>query len=212
MKNSFKLGSIVIFTVIMMVIASVSMYLAKDIEIGLIGLIGVLIVSVIAVIITSLVKNPIVTTLTSIVVPILLGVLAGKAMDMYVAKLGMDFVLVIFLGASILFAITGIFGYFIKKDLSGLGIYLTIGLIAAIIGGIIGVVLGQGEIFFIVLSVITLVIFSLYNIKDFNEIKRNLDYMEFHEIPSYSLNLFLNLFNMFLDLLRIVSYFTGNDD
>lgn len=212
LNNNLKLGSIVFFTMVMMIIASVSMYLSRDVEVGLFGLIGVLIVTIIAIFITSIVKNPIITTLVSIVIPILLGVLSGRAMDMYVAKLGMDFILVIFLGATILFAITGIFGYFVKKDLSGLGIYLSIGLIAAIVGGIIGIILGQGELFFVILSIITLVIFTLYNIKDFNEIKHNLDTMEFYEIPSYSLNLFLNLFNMFLDLLRIVSYFTGDDD
>lgn len=211
MKNSFKLLSIILFTIFMMIIASVSMYLSKDIEIGLFGLIAILIVTVIAIFITSSVKNPVIAIIASLVIPTLLGVLSGNAMEMYVEKLGMEFVLVIFLGASILFAITGVFGYFIKKDLSGWGIYLMIGLIAAIVGSIIGAILGQGDLFFVIISMITLVIFTLYNIKDFNEIKHNLDSMELREIPSYALDLFLNLFNMFLDLLRIVSYFTSDD-
>jgi FtsH-binding integral membrane protein len=111
-----------------------------------------------------------------------------------------------FMGAAILFAVMSGYGYFTKKDLSGVGQFMIIGLIAIIIASIINIFIGS-TVMQMVISALAIIIFlglTAYDTQRIREeVSRDNDgvaevrgaltlYMDF-------INLFINLLNLFGD-------------
>jgi FtsH-binding integral membrane protein len=111
-----------------------------------------------------------------------------------------------FMGAAILFAVMSAYGYFTKKDLSGVGQFMIIGLIAIIIASIINIFIGS-TVMQMVISALAIIIFlglTAYDTQRIREeVSRDNDgvaevrgaltlYMDF-------INLFINLLNLFGD-------------
>ena len=118
-----------------------------------------------------------------------------------------------FLVTSISFAGLSIFGYTTKKDLSGMGTFLMMGLIGLIVASIVNMFLGSGMLSFAI-SVIGVLIFAGLTAYDTQKIKN--DYIAHaHAMDSSwlaksaimgALNLYLDFINMFMFLLN----FLGN--
>ncbi|MDX5401834.1 MAG: Bax inhibitor-1/YccA family protein [Rhodobacterales bacterium] len=118
-----------------------------------------------------------------------------------------------FLVTSIAFAGLSLYGYVTKRDLSGMGTFLMLGLIGLIVASIVNIFLGSGALAFAI-SVIGLLIFAGLTAFDTQRIKN--DYIEHAQAMDQewlgksaimgALNLYLNFINMFMFLLQ----FLGN--
>lgn len=118
-----------------------------------------------------------------------------------------------FLVTSIAFAGLSLYGYVTKRDLSGMGTFLMMGLIGLIVASIVNIFLGSGALGFAI-SVIGLLIFAGLTAFDTQRIKN--DYIAHAQAMDQewlgksaimgALNLYLNFINMFMFLLQ----FLGN--
>jgi FtsH-binding integral membrane protein len=108
-----------------------------------------------------------------------------------------------FMGAAVLFGVMSIYGSFTKKDLSGFGSLLLVGLIAIIIASVINVFIGS-TVFQMVISAIAIIVFLGLTAYDTQRIREMLsvDQTGNAEISS-ALSLYLNFINIFLSLLQL---------
>ena len=99
-----------------------------------------------------------------------------------------------------MFTATAIFGWTTKMDLSGLRGFLLMALVGMIIVGVIGIFIPWGNGFEIVYAGIGVILFSGFTMYDFQKIKK---YPEDRYIDA-ALNLYLDIFNLFLYILRLI--------
>lgn len=108
-----------------------------------------------------------------------------------------------FMGAAVLFGTMAFYGYFTKRDLSGLGQFLFIGLIAIVLASIINIFIGStvGQM---VISALAIVIFTGLTAYDTQNIRQmvSVDNPGNLEIAG-ALTLYLNFINIFLSLLQL---------
>lgn len=109
-----------------------------------------------------------------------------------------------------MFAVAAIYGKVTKKDLSGIGTYLVMGLWGIIIAGIVNIFLQNSMLDFIV-SLVGVVIFVGLTAYDVNKIRNiSMDTGDLEEkklkqklIIWFALQLYLDFINLFLKLLRL---------
>jgi FtsH-binding integral membrane protein len=109
-----------------------------------------------------------------------------------------------FMGAAVLFGTMSFYGYFTKRDLSGLGQMLFVGLIAIIIASIINIFLGN-SLFQMVISAVAILIFLGLTAYDTQRLRELVSYesdTQRAEIMG-ALSLYLNFINLFIHLLSI---------
>jgi FtsH-binding integral membrane protein len=108
-----------------------------------------------------------------------------------------------FMGGAILFAVMSGYGYFTKKDLSGLGSLLFVGLIAIIIASIVNIFVGN-TVVQMVISAIAILIFLGLTAYDTQRIREevSVDNNGIAEIRG-ALTLYLDFINLFLNLLQL---------
>ena len=109
-----------------------------------------------------------------------------------------------FMGAAILFSVMSGYGYFTKKDLSGLGSLLFVGLIAIIIASVINIFIGS-TVFQMVISAIGIIVFlglTAYDTQRIREIVSVGGDTGKEEVMG-ALSLYLDFINLFLMLLQL---------
>lgn len=108
-----------------------------------------------------------------------------------------------FMGAAVLFSVMSLYGYFTKKDLSGLGSLLFVGLIAIIIASVINIFIGS-TVFQMVISAVAIIIFLGLTAYDTQTIRQMVSYdrNDNAEVAG-ALSLYLNFINLFLHLLQL---------
>jgi FtsH-binding integral membrane protein len=102
---------------------------------------------------------------------------------------------------------TALFGWTTKFDLSGIRGFLTMGLIGMIIVAVIGIFLPWGNTMEMVYSGIGVLLFSAYTAYDIQKLKR---YPEDRYIDA-ALALYLDIFNLFIFVLRLLTSISGRD-
>ena len=117
-----------------------------------------------------------------------------------------------FMGAAVLFGVMSVYGYFTKKDLSGMGQMLFIALIAIIIASVINIFIGS-TVFQMVISAIAIVIFLGLTAYDTQQIREQI--MEGGENTGVevlgALSLYLDFINLFINLLSIFGVVKKDD-
>ncbi|MFA6305507.1 MAG: Bax inhibitor-1 family protein [Candidatus Gracilibacteria bacterium] len=98
------------------------------------------------------------------------------------------------------FIAVAIIGYTTKMDLSGMKIFLMMGLIGMILTGLIGIFLPWGNTFEMIYSGIGVLLFAGFTAYDFQKIKM---YPQDRYIDA-ALQLYLDIFNLFLSILRLL--------
>jgi FtsH-binding integral membrane protein len=111
-----------------------------------------------------------------------------------------------FMGGAVLFGTMAFYGYFTKRDLSGFGQFLFIGLIAIVIASIINIIFigGESAVFNSVISALAIIIFTGLTAYDTQNIRQmvSVDNPGNLEIAG-ALSLYLNFINIFLSLLQL---------
>jgi FtsH-binding integral membrane protein len=108
-----------------------------------------------------------------------------------------------FMGGAVLFGVMSGYGYFTRKDLSGFGTLLLVGLIAIIIASIINIFVGS-TLFQMVISAIAILVFLGLTAYDTQRIREEVS-MENDDVAEIrgALSLYLNFINLFLSLLQL---------
>lgn len=117
----------------------------------------------------------------------------------------------VFLITAIAFAGLSIYGYTTKKDISGWGSFLIMGLIGIIIASVVNIFLGSGMVAFAI-NVIGVLIFAGLTAYDTQTIKNTYVAHAMHGDSEWmgksaimgALNLYLNFINMFMMLLQLL--------
>ena len=109
-----------------------------------------------------------------------------------------------FMGAAVLFGTMSFYGYFTKKDLTSIGQFMFVGLIAIIIASIINIFVGS-TVFQMVISALAIIIFlglTAYDTQRIREIVTTSSSDHVEEVQG-ALTLYLNFINIFLSLLQL---------
>ena len=117
----------------------------------------------------------------------------------------MTSIMFIFLITSAIFAIFALFGSVTKIDLSKIGVYLLMALIAAIICLIVNIFIGSST-FDLIISIIIVIIFVIFTAYDVQQIKylSSSNVIEEDNLAIYgALTLYLDYINLFIHLLNI---------
>ena len=122
-------------------------------------------------------------------------------------KDGPSLIMTAFGGTAGVFFVMASLASVIKRDLSGMGKFLFVGVIVLLIGSVIGVLVGSSAAM-IAVSVAAIGIFSAYMLYDLKQI---IDGGETNYI-SATLSLYLDIFNVFQSLLALLGIFGGERD
>lgn len=109
-----------------------------------------------------------------------------------------------FMGGAVLFGTMSIYGYFTKKDLTSIGSFMFVGLIAIVIASVINIFIGS-TVLQMVISALAIVIFmglTAYDTQTIRQIVSH-DSDTGREEVMGALSLYLNFINLFLSLLQL---------
>lgn len=136
--------------------------------------------------------------------------LMGLSMAMIFAVYTLGSIFTAFMGAGVLFAVMSLYGYFTKKDLTSVGQFMFVGLIAIIIASIVNIFIGS-TVLQMVISAISIIIFLGLTAYDTQRIREMVahDTDTGREEVLGALSLYLNFINLFMSLLQL---FGGRKD
>jgi FtsH-binding integral membrane protein len=109
-----------------------------------------------------------------------------------------------FMGAAILFGTMSLYGYFTKRDLTSMGQFMIIGLIAIIIASVVNIFIGSSTMAMVV-SAIAIIIFLGLTAYDTQRIREMVSQDGYHHNAEIlgALSLYMNFINLFLNLLQL---------
>lgn len=143
------------------------------------------------------------------IISVLMGIGISPSINHYVGKLGLTLVLVVFMAACLISLALSFIGYRTKKNLSIIEAILFVGLIVLIIGGVLNLFFHL-KMLHLVLTVASILIFSIYIIVDMNIALKDIHNEE--DIPMAVMNLYLDFINLLLNILELISEISGDDD
>lgn len=108
----------------------------------------------------------------------------------------------------ITFSVIGVFAYTTKKDFSGLGNILFFSLIGLIIASIVNIFLGS-SIFNLIISAVSVVLFSAFILYDMSSIRRNFSDRDYIVA---SIALYLDFILLFQNILQLFIGLNNSDD
>lgn len=109
-----------------------------------------------------------------------------------------------FMGAAVLFGVMSVYGYFTKRDLTSIGQFMFVGLIAIIIASVINIFVGS-TVTQMVISAIAVIVFLGLTAYDTQNIREQLSMADSRgnaEVVG-ALSLYLNFINLFMSLLQL---------
>ena len=144
-------------------------------------------------------------------VPVLLaftffmGLMLSRMIAMVLGfKNGTDLIMTAFGGTAGVFFLMASFSTVIKRDLSGMGKWLTVGAVVLMVGAVINMFVASSA-GMVVISMIAIGIFSAFILYD---LKRIIDGGETNYITA-TMGLYLSIFNVFQSLLALLGIFGG---
>jgi FtsH-binding integral membrane protein len=132
------------------------------------------------------------------------GILSSVLFAMY----NLNSIMVIFAAAVAMYAVLAVIGFRTKKDISGWGIFLFVGMVGVIIASVINIFLQNG-MFDIIVSIIAILVFAGFTVYDqqvyknmYQQIKGNQEEIDRYTVLG-ALHMYINLIVMFQSLLRL---------
>ena len=120
---------------------------------------------------------------------------------------GADLITIAFGGTAAIFAVMATIATVSKRDFSGMGKWLFAGVLVLIVASLLNIFLHLPAMY-LVISVVAIVIFSAYILYDVQQV---INGGETNYIVA-TLNIYLDIYNVFVNLLRLLSIFAGNRD
>ena len=136
--------------------------------------------------------------------------LMGLSFATIFAVFTMGSIFTAFMGGAVLFGTMSMYGYFTKKDLTSVGSFMFVGLIAIVIASIVNIFIGS-TVLQMVISAVAIIIFLGLTAYDTQTIRQlvSRDTDTGREEVLGALNLYLDFINLFLSLLQL---FGGRKD
>ncbi|WGT37776.1 Bax inhibitor-1 family protein [Lysinibacillus sp. 1 U-2021] len=188
---------------VMWVLTGVGMFLGQFIPVQYILPIAIItILLVIGMWFTA--KSKMASSILAYLVSFLIGITLYSSIGFYVGELGLEIVVLVIGTCTVTFALLGLFGYKLQKDLKGWGMILFVALIGLVIFSFIAIFIGFSNLIMVIVSGLGVMIFLGFTIYDFNQIAQR--GVEDNEVPITALNLYLDLVNLILEALRLVYY------
>jgi modulator of FtsH protease len=137
-----------------------------------------------------------------------MGLMLSRLLAMVLGfKNGSELIMTAFAGTAAVFVLMASLSTVIKRDLSGMGKWLTVGALVLMVGAIINVFVGSST-GMAVISMMAVGIFSAFILYD---LKRIIDGGETNYITA-TLGIYLSVFNVFQSLLALLGLFGGERD
>ncbi len=135
------------------------------------------------------------------------GMLIAPLLDSYLVNGMGSIVLDAALATAGVTFIAGAYGYTAKRDLSGLGGMLFVGLLGIILASVIGLFLHL-TMLYLIISIVAVVVFTGFLVYDFNRLAATRGVTEGMTIL-FAVSIYLDMLNIFLSLLRILGITSG---
>ena len=136
------------------------------------------------------------------ILPILIGITLFWTTQFYIEQLGSTLVFGVLIGTILVFVLLGLIGM-MTPDISAIGNYLLVTLLVLIIFSILFMFFPIGNTVLLVLAGIAVLLFSLYTVYDFNQIRHG--YVREREVSLMALSLYLDFINLFVNILQFIS-------
>jgi FtsH-binding integral membrane protein len=143
----------------------------------------------------------------AIAIPAILGIVSYPTLENYVASGMGDLIIMAAAGTVVVFGSMAVWGWTTTKDLGGWYkpmFFVLLGVIAMSLLNAFVFHIGALEL---LISIGVLVIFSIYTVMDIQSLKNADKYGTDAHPGTYALNIFLDIWNIFMSLLRILSAF-----
>ncbi|WP_412890080.1 Bax inhibitor-1 family protein [Bacillus sp. 1P06AnD] len=137
------------------------------------------------------------------------GITIFPVVSYYGSQAGAEVILMALGTTFIIFAVMGILGTIMKTDVSFLGSFLLIALLGIVIVWVLNLFMPLNSANLLIISGISAIVFSLYILFDFNQMKHRGISEEM--IPLLALNLYLDFINLFTNLLRMLGILENDD-
>ncbi|MCL1700401.1 Bax inhibitor-1 family protein [Lysinibacillus sp. Bpr_S20] len=135
-------------------------------------------------------------------IPFLMGILLFWTTQFYIAELGQQLVLLVFVATVAIFIVLALIGMMMNKDVSNWGSYLFTVLIVIIVFSVVFMFFPVSNMIGLIIAGVTVLLFSLYTVYDFNQIRHN--HVSDAEVVGMALNLYLDFINLFINLLEVI--------
>ena len=137
------------------------------------------------------------------------GMALGVIVESYVARGLGSLVVNAAVTTAGLVTLLGGYAWTTKRDLGGLGGYLTAGLLAVVVASLVGIFL-QAPLFHLVLSAATALLFSGFVLYDVQRL-RDAEGSQYDAVL-LAVSIYLDIFNLFLAILRLFGILKGSDE
>ncbi|WP_107923978.1 Bax inhibitor-1/YccA family protein [Lysinibacillus parviboronicapiens] len=135
-------------------------------------------------------------------IPFLMGILLFWTTQFYIGQLGQQFVLLVFGATVVIFIALALIGMLMNKDISNWGSYLFTVLMVVLVFSIIFIFVPVSNMVGLIIAAITVLLFSIYTVYDFNQIRHN--HVSDEAVIGMALNLYLDFINLFTNLLELI--------
>lgn len=203
--NSTFFGSVMMWLALSFVASGAGIFLLGPMLPSgvLFGLSILVLVSMLIASFTRAFQNPVFARIFAIAVPLALSASAYPLLNSYVASGAGNLIVIAAVGALVIFGGMAVWGWTTKRDILGWGaplFFITLGLVAM---SITNLFLNIGWLSTII-SMAVLVVFSIWTMYDIQSIKHAEKYGTTTHPAVYALNLWLDIWNIFLSLLRLL--------
>ena len=159
-------------------------------------------ITIVLLIVVFFVRNLDFINIIVYILPILIGITLFWTTQFYIEQLGNALVFGVLIGTILVFVLLGLIGMIIP-DISEIGNYLLVTLLVLIIFSILFMFFPIGNTVLLVLAGIAVLLFSLYTVYDFNQIRHG--YVREKDVSLMALNLYLDFINLFVNILQFIS-------
>ncbi|MFJ7953399.1 Bax inhibitor-1 family protein [Lysinibacillus sp. NPDC096418] len=135
-------------------------------------------------------------------IPFLMGVLLFWTTHFFIGELGQELVLLVFGATVAIFIVLALIGTMMSADISDWGSYLFTVLIVVIVFSLVFMFMPVSNMIALTLAAITVLLFCVYTVYDFNQIRHN--YVSDEQVVGMALNLYLDFINLFTNLLEVI--------
>lgn len=142
------------------------------------------------------------------------GLSLTSFINLAIGVLGTHIVIMVIMGLFVYSGILMIKGYTTERSLNSLGGSLFLALIAILIMSIINIFIG-GDTLLLIISILSIIVFSLYIVYDMNKLTRDIKkgYIKSKdELTIYVFNMYLDLINLIIHVLRILIVLKSEND
>jgi modulator of FtsH protease len=137
------------------------------------------------------------------------GMAIGLILESYVARGLTGVVLNAAAATAAVTLAAGAYGYTTKRDLTGMGGMLTVGLIGVIVASVVGIFV-QLPLLYIGISAVAAVLFTGFLVFDLNRVAQSRGATEGQAIL-LAVSVYLDILNLFLALLRLLGFASSDD-